>query len=97
MFYCPMVPGLEIFYCIVLVNARSTHDAMHVACCHLPNRLAKVDVISLITLPISTNYTIIYGGHGAIYAAKARNVTKRTKCNERKKAVTCQLKFNISF
>ena len=33
--------------------------------------LAKMNVLSLITLPISTNYTTIYRGHGAKNAAMA--------------------------
>ena len=43
----------------------------------LANKLAKMKVISLITLPIYTNYTTIYRGHGAKNAA----VTKRNERN----------------
>ena len=59
--------------------------------CHLANRLAvrENEIISLITLRISTNYTTIYRGHGAKNAAIGHcrpgltNEIERTKSNRR--------------
>ena len=87
-----MVPGLAVFYCIVLVNARSTHDA------HGP--LSSAEQASENGRNIANYITDFHKLYNHLWRTRrdiCGNVTKRTKCNERKKAATCQLKFNISF
>ena len=60
-----------------------------------------MNVISLVTLRLFTNYTTIYRGRGAKNAAIAHcrsgvtNKIEQTKSNKRTKAVTCRLKFDI--